>query len=444
MHAGSRLAYWALSCFSGGKDPLAWVLSSGGTRATLDINFVSGQAKNGSSNVTIASLLTCTRATPALAYYTKADGTLTTFAPNTLRYGTNGLLVEEARTNSVSRSQTFASANWNQTNLAATDNATAAPDGTTTAASLIPDTTPISVHRVFNGELGSLTTTAASYSFYAKANGYNQVLIRENATTGSSVGFTLSGAGSATAGSGSGGGTWSNIAITALANDWYYCRATLSFGAGTGQRMSLAVADGGYTSGDANSYVWTPNGTSGVYLWGAQLEDGAFATSYIPTTTASVTRAADVVTVPSATINYSATEGTMYSQFGATNTRSGFQGLMAFDDTGTNNRIHLQNFTGGPFVRLSTVASGSDVGDARTTVISASGKVAGVYKSADYAISLNGGAAGTNSTAGSIPTITTLRIGSSAAGSEYWSDYIKRVAYWNTRLSNGALQTLTT
>jgi Concanavalin A-like lectin/glucanases superfamily len=84
--------------FGGGLDPNFWVLASGGVRATLDIDFVNNRAYN-SGMSSIASLLSCARSAPALTYYTQADGSLITFAANTLRTGTAGLLSEESRSN---------------------------------------------------------------------------------------------------------------------------------------------------------------------------------------------------------------------------------------------------------------------------------------------------------------------------------------------------------
>src|SRR5688572_8607654 len=64
-----------------------WVITSGANIPVLDIDFVNNRAYNAPFSVSIASLLTCTRA--STGYYTWADGTLTSFAVDTLRYGTN-------------------------------------------------------------------------------------------------------------------------------------------------------------------------------------------------------------------------------------------------------------------------------------------------------------------------------------------------------------------
>ena len=58
------------------------------------------------------------------------------------------------------------------------------------------------------------------------------------------------------------------------------------------------------------------NGTSGIYLWGAQLEEGAFPSSYIPTTTAAATRSADVASITGTAFSgwYRQDEGTFYGE----------------------------------------------------------------------------------------------------------------------------------
>lgn len=405
----------------------SWVLQASGAPATLDIDFVHNLAFNSPSATTIQALLTCTRA--STGYYTSAEGVLSSFGNNVLRYGDNGLLVEESRTNSNLQSQAFSTAGWNKTNiLSATDNATAAPDGTTTAASIIPDTTALSIHRVYNS---NVSATAVSYSVYAKANGYSQILFRENSTSGSSVGFTLSGVGSATAGSGLGGGTFSNIAIKSLPNGWYLCQATLTFASATTQSMSINIADGGYTSGDANSYVWTPNGTSGVFLWGGQLEAGAFPTSYIPTTSSSATRAADNVSFTSAA--FVVTPGTFYTQAfspvtseyllsGASNTEllSSGTASQAIANNGTNSLT-------------ATAGSGT---------WAAASKAALAYQASARALCMNNGTVASDAHAAG--TLTSIYIGSNAGAASFWNGNINRVAFWSIALSSAQLGTLTT
>jgi hypothetical protein len=187
------------------------------------------------------------------------------------------LLLEPQRTNLVLRSEEF-NLTWSSIRLSVTPNATIAPDGNTTADSLIENTaTGARILRQY------VNTTVSLYTFsvYAKANTRNWIYL-SNSITGATF-FDLS---NGTIGSTPGSVTAS---ITNVGNGWYRCATVL-----TGRIDSILFDIGLSTGNNISSY--TGDGVSGLYVWGAQLEAGAYPTSYIPTTTASVTRNVDSIT----------------------------------------------------------------------------------------------------------------------------------------------------
>lgn len=175
----------------------------------------------------------------------------------------------KARYNLLTYSQEFDNAAWAIPggNLLAfgsgsVANATAAPDGTTTADLIVPNTT-LGFHSIW--QLAVTTVSGASYtaSWYVKPNGYTKIAIVENQTTGYETTYDATGAGSVLRQANATG------TITALANGWY--RITHTSVAGASFRPQLFVLSPSYTSGPVIAATWTPNGTDGVYIWGAQL-----------------------------------------------------------------------------------------------------------------------------------------------------------------------------
>jgi hypothetical protein len=233
--------------------------------------------------------LGCSRA--SIGYSQTAAGVLKKFETDNLRITDLGLLVEAARTNELTHSQD--SGTWSLNNITVTNNAAVAPDGTTTAMLW---TVTASTFCATGPSYGGFAATSGDHvvaSIYAKAGIGNWFYISINdasPTNDCKVWFDLV---NGVVGSNATAGAIviDSSSIEALANGWYRCvvvaHATASYTI-SGLYMFAAVgADG------------SNNGVSGDtrYAWGAQFETFVtFVSSYIPTTTGSVTRAADLVT----------------------------------------------------------------------------------------------------------------------------------------------------
>jgi len=177
------------------------------------------------------------------------------------------------RVNLLTKTEQFDDAVWVKTNLNTTGtpawvNVAVAPDGTTTADNIIPNTTS-GLHFV---DTRTITLVAASYtgSIYAKANGYNFIAIGEVAGTAWAY-FDLS---NGTVGNTNGSPTAS---ITAVGNGWYRCTVTFT-SAGGASRGIFALVD--QTNGSLGN--WSGNNTSGVLVWGADLRPANQATGTMP------------------------------------------------------------------------------------------------------------------------------------------------------------------
>lgn len=200
-----------------------------------------------------------------------------------------GLLIEEARTNLALRSQEFDNASWTKTASTINANATTAPDGTVTADKFISTAATAQMY----AEAAAITVTSGTsytFSIFAKASEYNFIQLRFNNAAFSGGEYATFNLSTGTIAQSAG----SNHTITSFGNGWYRCVVVGVASATTNAFLGINLATSG--TGGRNPTI-TGDGTSGLFIWGAQLEAGAFATSYIPTGAASVARTADSATM---------------------------------------------------------------------------------------------------------------------------------------------------
>lgn len=288
---------------------LNWSNSQGLNALMNSAEFIAGFADKGSGEVDLVlsrgtGSATFTRATTATTV--NSAGTIISVAsgtprsyydPTTLQY--LGYLAEGARTNICLQSQDF-STTWANIRTTESVNSLTSPDGTLTADKLIEDSSVTTTHYI--GQVFTGTAAAYSHTVFAKAGERGWLKLEAyNGATSAGAYFNLS--------TGAIGTTDAGVTATVKAypNGWYRLEIvrTLAASAACEFDIYLATGDGGF--------IYTGNGASGAYLWGAQIELGAFASTYIPTTTASVPRNADVLTYPFAG-NASASVGSAYAE----------------------------------------------------------------------------------------------------------------------------------
>lgn len=257
-------------------------------RPTLDLNFARVKA--------LDPRITFTRASGGS--YVGADGLIKYAGVNEARFDHDpvtgeslGLLIEESRTNLFLRSEEFNEGSWTKTNTSATTNAIAAPNGTLTAEKIVATTTNAQ-HFILQGTSANINPAPITVSIYAKAAEYTSFLLRvvENTTflRTSLVSFNLSN-GTAGTPSTSGGATAASASIVYVGDGWYRCALIVTLGGSElGCLLQAFVNNAGNFAG---------NDVNGIYLWGAQLEQGAFPTSYIPTQGSTRTRARDTASI---------------------------------------------------------------------------------------------------------------------------------------------------
>jgi small nuclear ribonucleoprotein (snRNP)-like protein len=208
----------------------------------------------------------------------------------------DGYLAEGARTNLCLQSETFGTT-WTPTGSTVSSDATTAPDGTTTADKIV-ENTATSLHGIYQSV--TITIAPTTWSVYLKAAERTWGVVNAYDGFSNLTFFDLS---NGVVGTNAVGNT---ATIEALPNGWYRCTVERT-PAGTGGYFEI------YTASADNTATYLGDGASGIYVWGGQIETAAFASTYIPTTTAAVTRNADVLAYATAG-NFSDTAGTMYAE----------------------------------------------------------------------------------------------------------------------------------
>ena len=376
-------------------------------------------------------LITFTRASDGT--FVGSNGLIQTAGTNVPRFTHDpvtleslGLLVEEQRANLLLRSEELETT-WGSNNYTITSNLTAAPDGANTADKLIRNTLDATAPVSQNVTVSA--STAYTLSLYAKAAEWGKIGLREGSTTGNYVTFDLATASVVSTQIATG-------SIASVGNGWFRLTMTMTTSGGqSSYGVRVIPLPPSYTSGTPN-YSFAGDGTSGLFIWGAQLEAGASATSYIPTTTATVTRSASVADV----INQSIASNirTLYLEFRSP--ASGTRGVVSLNDNTANERVNM--LTSGTDPRLVVVDGGVEQANINGGTITANTRtrVAVRINENDFAISINGAAVVTD-TSGTLPTVDRLMLGRTQAG-EYLNGTLARVTGWREALPNSTLQTL--
>ena len=226
---------------------------------------------------------------PSVARYLPRRGH---YVYNGQEWTNRGLLLEsEARTNLVTYSEDFTNVAWAATSSTVTLDVTG-PDGqANSAATLLPSSG--SAYHFVRYSTGSISTTY-TLSVFAKANGYDFLIIGDNLASGAGnqriAFFDLSNGSVGTIDDNSTGNVLSTT-IEDVGNGWYRCSVTYV--------ASSALHDIGVSDSDGAS-SFTANGTSSILIYGAQLEAGSTPSSYMPTNGATFTRAVETLTVAAA------------------------------------------------------------------------------------------------------------------------------------------------
>lgn len=390
----------------------SWVLRKGGQAAILDVDFANDQAWLSPSEVTIASLLSCTRANSK--YVKSAAGVLVQKTANVLPYSTAGLVVEGACTNLFAAPEDIAGASWSSLRITQTQNQAADPSGGTAS-----DKLAASASNAFgsftqqNFTISSGAVHTVSYYALRGDNDWCAIFASDNVSVGVRVYFNLAtGAVGSTQAIGAG---WTAAPfIEAMGGGIYRIGARIT-PTGTALYAGLhpVVDADGSPSATLNKFN---------YFWGAQCRAGSFEGSYV-----SGSRAADNVSF-SGLSWLNSSQGTFHVIGSSPETSvyalSGVSGV-SLVRSGTASQAVANN---GTTDLTATAGSGG---------WSASSAAALAYDGTGRSLRMNAGTVATD--ANTVGTLSSVYVGSNAGAASFWGGPIERLAYWDQRIADANL-----
>jgi hypothetical protein len=188
------------------------------------------------------------------------------------------------------------------------------------------------------------------------------------------------------------------------------------------------------------------SGTGTVILWGLQAEQGSFPTSYIPTTTATVTRAADVASMTGTNFSswYNQSAGSFFvnaNHKGSSHFNNAI--FLKVNNGTTNNQIKIFSVGADPYLYITYIAAEQAYIDAGSVSVGLPNKYAAGFTVNNFALSVNGATAVTDASGTSPMDMTQLTIGARLSGVGQPNGTIARLTYYPVRLPGATLQALT-
>jgi hypothetical protein len=362
-----------------------------------------------------------------------------------------GILIEEQRNNYLLGSESFELAgtsywvNLNSTIVSGAVSGNIGPRGTTTGVSYIQEDSTSGIH-------GVAVKSDSLYTVTLATNYTASVLARKG--TRDQIAIIFDGEGTPTVfdlnfGNITSEGSTYRSSIESYANGWYRCFSTVSK-TNTSGNVTIAMCSGG-------SETYTGDGNSTLEIFGAQLEQGDFGTSYIPTVAATLARAADDLQIPGSykdswmegnngTVYVDGTIGYRPTDLVTQNTRGVFFSL---EDGTASNRIQvLAETRSSPvpvrFANLVVVSSGSiqaNLGGQGNLLTTSSGRVSALFAPNLFGFSFNANTVVTD-ISGTLGNVVTMYIGKGSGGN-YLNGCVSKIQYYPTVRSTSDIQTLT-
>ena len=329
----------------------------------------------------------------------------------------------------MSYSEDFSQSYWTKTDSNVTSNSVISPDGTLNADKLV-ENTQNTAHIAFASP--TITLGNNTFSVFAKA-AERRVLGIEFPSNGILVSFDLI------------DGVFvnqqanpDNFSITPFLNGWYRIDITENLTSNSVVALSLRDENGNRT--------YQGDGTSGVYIWGAMLEQGSYSTSYIPTNGEAngVTRAAETANGSGDAATFSGSEGVLMAEISAL-ANDGTTRRLSISDGGYSNRITLELDESSNTLRVFVISASTTYYSPSEVLsdITNYNKVAIKYKQNDFALWINGFEFDVDNSGDTPINLSQMQFADGNGSDAPFLGKTKQIQYYNSALTDSELEQLT-
>ena len=336
------------------------------------------------------------------------------------------LLLEDEATNLVQYSEEFSNAAWSKSNSTITSNSVISPDGTLNASKLIPNATSSVSKYIYTIPT---TSNGIDYSLtvFAKEGEYNMLRL-EDGNNSQGAWFDLS------------NGTLGTVGVSVTAkiqnygNGWYRCSITKS---SVSTNVFFVIAASNTES------IQVGDGTSGVYLWGAMLEEGSYGTSYIKTNgeVNGVTRAAETCNGSGDAATFNDSEGVLMIESSLLDVSQDGNRISISDGSSAENRITFRYLNDNEIqIELGLTNGFSEILNVGSS--ESFNKIAVVYNSTNASVFINGFNLVTD-TMSSLSGLSQLQFNRFNSNTENFYGKTKQLQYFDSVLDSEQLEQLT-
>lgn len=357
-----------------------------------------------------------------------------------LNYGTcPSLLLEPQRTNAVPYSEYF-NTGWSKVGSSVTSNAITSPEGLQNATKLVEDNST-GLHMLSYANLYVVGAGDDNYlTLYAKEGERRYLAISSRGNFSNNDNTLIFDTRD---------GVWTNNNSNQntgqdpvnVGDGWWRIQVLNDSSSASYDGFGIGIAEAGDNWDDAS---YTGDGSSGIYIWGAQAEAGSYPTSYIPTYGASVTRGADVCVGGGDSSTFNNSEGVLYAEISSLST-TGNHRLISISDGTDSNRAFIGYFNATGEI-YAYVIVGSVKYNYKTTIANTDNhKVALKYKTNDFALWIDGVEIDSQNSGTTFPsdTLNVLNFDSGLQPSVPFYGNVNQVLYFNAALLDSELAALT-